>query len=131
MNKTLKVVVGLVAAHWLLFTLLKLDEGASSYAMGQSIGKLIWVAIIAFALTRVVKYGWGVAVFVMAAMLVGESMTLFRTLESSGGGVIAPWVLFSIVNVPLLVALLLMLRSESRLPFRERRISGAKENSAP
>ena len=132
-NKTLKVVVSLVVTHWILYTLLKINQSMDAYAMGQSIGKLFWVIIIAFVLIRVVKYGWVISIFVMAITLARESTALIQTLEIAGpsDNLATPWILFSIVNMPLIVALALMLRTDSQKPFIELRNPDTKNKDAP
>jgi hypothetical protein len=118
--RTLKIAAALVCGHWLLFTLLKIDQGGSAYAIGQGTGKLVMMGIVVYALLRIAKYGWGVSIFIILGSLVAETRGVLATINAAGAGpgTAIPWTLYSVVNAPLVAALCLLLLETSRAPFR-------------
>jgi len=119
-TKTLKIIAGLVVAHWLLLFLLQRSVGATAYQLGQVTGQLIFVGIVVYALLRVAKYGWGVSLFIMTGTLIRELRLLMTTLHNGEDSAqpTASLLLFLAVNAPLMVAIVLMFRDASRAPFR-------------
>lgn len=127
-NNTLKAVVALFALHSLLLLLLRLNQGVSAYAAGQLSAKLLFLVIVAIALLRVLKHGWGVSLFLLVGTLVSETRLLIGTLASPavGGPVTTTWVLFLVVNLPLLAAIALLFKRSSREPFIARFGKGSR-----
>jgi hypothetical protein len=121
--RMVKIAAALVACHLALYALVIYSAGPTAYQLGQAFGKLIFTAIVAAALLRTMKYGWGVSVFLIAGMLAAETKAFFRVLEALDPATSAAgsWLLFAVVNLPLVAALLCLLPKASRAPFRARR----------
>lgn len=121
--RLVKIAAALVACHLILYALLIYSADPTAYQLGRATGKLIFTAIVAAALLRTMKYGWGVSVFLIAGMLVADTRAFFRVLETldPATSAVGSWLLLAIVNVPLLGALLCLLPEASRAPFRARR----------
>jgi len=125
-SRSLKFAAALIAVHLVLFALLKLDQGGSAYAVGQIVGKLFVLGIAVFALLRVAKYGWGVSLFIVVGSLLSEARGVVATVSaaSPSDSISLIWILFSIVNAPLVATVFLLLLESSRAPFRSKRKSG-------
>ena len=131
--RILKIVAGLVGAHWALYALMLMLLSATAYDMGQMVGKLVLVLIVGVALLRVVKYGWGVSLFIICGMLVRETSTVVHVMQAAelGTSLVLPAAFYLIVNGPLWAALALMLRADSRAVFRLRRSKELPTKNVP
>jgi hypothetical protein len=128
--RTVKLAASCTIAHAVLFSLMKLDQGGA-YAFGEALGKVTWMTIVAVALLRVVKYGWGASMFVICASFVRETsacVNAVNALPEETGGVLG--VLLFLIDLPLLAALGFLLPASSRAPFREKRKSPVKQTAA-
>ena len=129
-SQSLKLVAALFSLHWILLLLLRLNQGLNAYAIGQLTGKLFFTGLVVYAVLRLVKYGWGVSLFILAGTLLSESRPFLETMHgvAPGESVEGVWLLFLVVNLPTLAALVLLLPDSSRAPFRAAR---AAEKAAP
>lgn len=122
LSRSLKLATYALIAHAVLFTLMKLDQGGA-YGMGAATGRVIWMGILVYAIRRLLKHTWPVSLIVIALSLVNEVSAFSKGLAALPPGdprAAASWILFILVNSPLLAALLLLLPESSRAPFKNK-----------
>lgn len=118
---SLRLVVISNASHAIMVTALMVGA-AGVDGLHQAFGQILLAGIVAFALLRLIKHGWGAALLVTAGTLAGECAVFANALETIPIGDHRAFAcgMFASANVWLVIGLGCFFPNSSREPFRQK-----------